>query len=154
MAGETQEASTGWGGEVWLSTDDAVGNLTELVDVRSFTPGSSSVERVETTTLKSPGRRRTYTKGMIDSGEAQIVLNARRGSDTYTLLKAAQVDAGERYVRFNYPELGELVWTQDVMGEVTNVDEGEVTPDGNMEMTVTISLGEVIADAAYVAPNP
>lgn len=149
---ETQEASTGWGGEVWISTDETAGNLAELVEVRSFTPGSSTVERVETTTLKTPNRRRTYTKGLIDSGEAEIVLNARRGSDTYTMLKAAQADAGERYVRFNYPELGTLVWTQDVMGEVTNIDEGEVTPDGNMEMTVTIALGAVVADQAYSAP--
>lgn len=152
MPGETQEPSTGWGGEVWISTDDDAANLVELVDVRSFTPGNSSVERVETTTLKTPNRRRKYTKGLIDSGEAEVVLNARRGSDTYALLKAAQAAAGERYVRFNYPELGELVWTQDVMGEITNIDEGEVTPDGNMEITVTIALGEVIADAAYVAP--
>ena len=149
---ETQEASTGWGGEVWISTDGTAANLTELNEVRSFTPGSSTVERVETTTLKTPNRRRTYTKGLIDSGEAEIVLNARRGSDTYNLLKAAQVDAGDRYVRFNYPELGTLVWTQDVMGAVTNIDEGEVTPDGNMELTVTVALGEVVADTAYVAP--
>ena len=151
---ETQEASTGWGGEVWISTDETVGNLAELMEVRSFTPGSSTVERVETTSLKTPNRRRTFTKGLIDSGEATIVLNARRGSDTYTLLKAAQTAAGERYVRFNYPELGVLVWTDDVMGEVTNIDEGEVTPDGNMEMTVTIALGEVVASAAYVEPTP
>lgn len=149
---ETQEASTGWNGEVWISSDDTVANLSELVEVRSFTPGSPTAERVETTTLKTPNRRRTYTKGLVDSGEAEIVLNARRGSDTYTMLKTALNEAGERYVRFNYPELGELVWTQDVMGEVTGVDEGEVTPDGNMEITVTIAVGEVISDAAYVAP--
>lgn len=149
---ETQQASTGWGGECWLSTDATEGNLEELVEVRSFTPGNPTAERVETTTLKAAGRRRTYTKGLIDTGEATIVLNARRGSDTYVLLKAALAAAGERYVRFNYPELGVLVWQQDVMGEVTAIDEGEVTPDGNMEMTVTLSLGEVVADVAYVAP--
>lgn len=151
---ETQEASTGWGGEVWLSSDATVANLKELVSVRSFTPGNPTAERVETTTLKSPGRRRTYTKGMIDTGEATIVLNARRGSDTYTLIMGALNSAGERYLRFNYPELGVLVWTQDVMGEITNVDSGEVSPDGNMELTVTVSLGEVVSDAAYVDPTP
>ena len=150
---EDQEASTGWNGEVWISPDGTVANLAELVDVRSFTPGNPSAERVETTTLKTPNRRRTYTKGLIDSGEASIVLNARRGSDTYTLLKAALNGAGERYIRFNYPELGELVWTDDVMGEVTGVDEGEVTPDGNMEITVTVAIGEIVASAAYVAPG-
>lgn len=149
---ETQEASTGWGGEVWVSTDDTAGNLSELNNVRSFTTGNPTAERVETTHLKVPGRRRTYTAGMIDSGEASVVVNARRGSDTYTLIKAALTAGDERYVRFNYPELGTLVWTQDIMGVVTAVDEGEVSADGNMELTVTISLNEVVSDAAYVAP--
>jgi hypothetical protein len=149
---ETQVPSTGWGGEVWVSSDDTAANLEELVEVRSFTPGNPSAERVETTSLKTPNRRRTYTKGLIDSGEATVVLNARRGSDTYVLLKAALNEAGERYVRFNYPELGTLVWTDDVMGEITGVDEGEVAPDGNMEITVTIAVGEVVASAAYVEP--
>lgn len=134
-----------------MSTDGTEGNLLELVDVRSFTPGNPTAERVETTTLKTPNRRRTYTKGLIDSGEATIVLNARRGSDTYLALMAALNEAGERYIRFNFPELGELVWTQDVMGEVTAVDSGEVSPDGNMELTVSIALGEVIADEAYTS---
>ena len=149
---ETQEASTGWNGEVWLSSDDTAANLAELEEVRSFTPGSPTAERVETTTLKSPNRRRTYTKGMIDSGEAQIVVNARRGSDTYTALKAALEEGGDRYIRFNYPELGELVWTDDVLGEVTGIDEGEVAPDSNMEMTITVSVNSVVASSAYVAP--
>lgn len=149
---ETQVASTGWGGEVWLSSDETVANLEELVEVRSFTPGNPSTERVETTTLKSPNRRRTYTTGMVEAGEASIVLNARRGSDTYALLKAALVAGDERYVRFNYPELGTLVWTDDVMGIVTGIDEGEVTPDGNMELTVSITLNEEVASGAYVEP--
>lgn len=149
---ETQEASTGWNGEVWLSTDDTVGNLEELVGVRSFSRGNPTSERVETTTLKTPNRRRTFTKGLIDSGEATVVLNARRGSDTHALLVAALNGSENRYVRFNYPELGSLVWTDDVMGEVTAVDEGEVTPDGNMEFTVTIAVDEIVASAAYVAP--
>lgn len=148
---ETQAASTGWGGEVWVSTDNTEGNLTELVEVRSFTPGNPTSERVETTTLKTPNRRKTYTKGMIDSGEATVVLNARRGSDTYLLLMDALNEAGERYIRFNFPELGTLVWTQDVMGEITSIDSGEVSPDGNQELTVTISLNEVIADEAYAS---
>ncbi|MBB3034056.1 phage tail tube protein [Alteriqipengyuania lutimaris] len=149
---ETQEASTGWNGEVWMSSDDTAANLTELSEVRSFTPGSPTAERVETTTLKSPNRRRQYTKGMIDSGEAEIVINARRGSDTYIALKAALEDGGDRFIRFNYPELGVLVWTDDVLGEVTSIDEGEVAPDSNMEMTITVSVNAVVASAAYVEP--
>ena len=149
---ETQEASTGWNGEVWISTDDTVTNLAQLVEVRMFTPGSGTAERVETTTLKTPNRRRTYTKGLIDSGEAEITLNARRGSDTYTLLKAALNAASERYVRFNFPELGVLVWQDDVMGEVTGFAENSVEPDGNMEFTVTIAINNTVASIAYAAP--
>lgn len=149
---ETQEASTGWGGEVWISTDNTVGNLAELVEVRMYKPGSPTAERVETTHLKTANRRRTYTKGLIDSGEAQITLNARRGSDTYNRVKAALNSAGERYIRFNYPELGVLVWTDDVLGEVLSIDEGEVSPDGNMEITVNIALNTVVQSVAYSAP--
>jgi hypothetical protein len=149
---ETQEASTGWNGEVWISTDDTATNLAQLVEVRMFTPGSGTAERVETTTLKTPNRRRTYTKGLIDSGEAEVTLNARRGSDTYTLLKAALNAASERYVRFNFPELGVLVWQDDVMGEVTGFAENSVEPDGNMEFTVTIAINNTVASIAYAAP--
>ena len=149
---ETQEASTGYNGEVWISTDGTAANLQELVEVRSFTPGAPQAEKVETTHLKTPNRRRTYTKGLVDSGEAEITLNARRGSDTFALLKAALENAGERYVRFNYPELGTLVWTDDVMGDITNVDQGEVTPDGNMELTVTVSINNVVSSGPYQAP--
>lgn len=151
---ETQVPSTGWGGEAWLSTDDTEANLAELVEVRSFSPGAPTAERVETTHLKSPNRRRQFTVGMIDSGEASIVINARRGSDTYALLKAAQTAGTERYIRFNYPELGVLVWTDDVMGVVTGLEESEVTPDGNMEITVTIAINDEVSSDAYVAPAP
>lgn len=149
---ETQEASTGWNGEVWLSSDATAANLEELQEVRSFTPGSPTAERVETTTLKTPNRRRSYTKGLIDSGEAQVVVNARRGSDTYVALKDALENGGDRYIRFNYPELGVLVWQDNVLGEVTGIDEGEVSPDSNMEMTITIAINQVVSSIAYVAP--
>lgn len=149
---ETQIASTGWNGEVWLSTDETAANLDELQQVRSFTTGNPTTERVETTHLKAPGRRRQYTTGMIDSGEASIVINARRGSDTYARLKAALTAGDERYVRFNYPELGVLAWQDNVLGVVTAIDEGEVSADSNMEITVTITLNSVISSIAYVAP--
>jgi hypothetical protein len=150
---ELQEASTGWNGEVWMSSDNTAANLAELNEVRSFTPGSPTAERVETTTLKTPNRRRTYTKGLIDSGEASIVVNARRGSDTHLALVAA-LNSGEKFIRFNYPEIGVLAWTDDVVGEITSIDEGEVSPDSNMEFTVTVAVNDVVDSGPYVAPAP
>ena len=147
---ETQEASTGWNSEVWMSSDDTVTNLEELVHVVSFNTGSPTTDRVETTHLKSPNRRRQYTSGMIDSGEASIVLNMRRGSDTDIAIQDA-LDAGdERYIRFNYAELGVLTWTDDIKGVVTGYDKGDVTADGKMEATVSVALNSVVASAAYV----
>ena len=49
---EDTEASTGYAGEVWLSTDATTTNLTELVEVVSFSLPSDTAERVETTHLE------------------------------------------------------------------------------------------------------
>lgn len=149
---ETQEASTGWNGEAWMSSDDTVANLVELMEVKSFSVKDGTLERVDTTTLKTPNRRTTTTPGLRSDGEAQIVLNTRYGSDTYLALKAAKDAGDERYFRFNYPELGVLVWTDDVLGYVSDVDEGDVAVDSVMEMTVTIALNDVVASTAYTAP--
>lgn len=151
---ETQEASTGWNGEAWMSTDATVGNLVELNEVTSFAVKDGTLERVPTTTLKTPNRRTTTTPGLRSDGEATITLNTRYGSDTYLALKAAKDDGEDRYFRFNYPELGVLVWTDDVVGYVSDVDEGEVSVDSVMQMTVTVALNNVVASAAYVAPTP
>lgn len=151
---ETQEASTGWNGEAWMSTDETVGNLAELMEVKSFSVRDGTLERVPTTTLKTPNRRTTTTPGLRADGECTIVLNTRYGSDTYVALKAAKADGEDRYFRFNYPELGVLVWTDDVIGYVADIDEGEVSVESVMEMTVTVALNDVVASAAYVAPTP
>lgn len=152
MAGETQEASTGWNGEAWMSSDDTAANLEELNEVKSFGVKDGEMERVPTTTLKTPNRRPTTTPGLMGDGEATITLNTRRGSDTYIALKAAKAAGDERYFRFNYPELGVLVWTDNVIGYVSDIDEGTVEPDSNMEMTVTIAINDIVSSAAYVEP--
>lgn len=149
---ETQEASIGWGGEVWVSSDDTVGNLEELVQVVSFGLPSNSTDRVETTHLKSPGRRREYTSGLIDGGEVSVTLNFRPGSDTDILLAAAQVAGDERAVRFNVPQLGTPAWSYTTTAIVTGYDLGEVTADGKMEAEVTLSITGDVTSAAYVAP--
>lgn len=149
---ETQEASVGWNGEVWLSTDDTVGNLDQLVQVVSFGLPSDQMDRVETTHLKSPNRRREYTSGLIDGGEVTVTINFRPGSDTDQLLEDAQTAGDERAVRFNVPELGVLAWSYTTTAIVTGYDRGEVTADGKMEATVTLAVTGAITSAAYVAP--
>jgi hypothetical protein len=151
---ETQEASIGWGGEAWLSTDATTANLAELVQVVSFSLPSDTGERVETTHLKSPNRRREYTSGLIDGGEIELTLNFRPGSDTDQAIEDAVTDGDERAVRLNVPELGTPAWTYDFVGVVTGYDKGEVTADGKMEATVTIAVSGAVTGAAYVTPAP
>lgn len=149
---EDTEASTGYMGEVWLSTDATAANLAELVEVVSFSLPSDTSERVETTHLKSPNRRRTYTSGMIDGGELEVTLNFRPGTDTDLLIEAALAAGDERAARFNVPELGVPAYTYDTVVVVTGYDKGEVTADGKMEATVTMAVSGAITGAAYVAP--
>jgi hypothetical protein len=146
---ETQEASVGWGGEVHLSTDNTVGNLYELVQVVSFSLPSDTSDRVETTHLKSPNRRRQYTSGLIDGGEVSVVLNFRPGSDTDQAIEDALTAGDDRYVRFVVPELGVPSWMYDALVVVTAYDKGEVSADGKMEATVTMSLTGDVTGAQY-----
>lgn len=153
MAGETQVASIGWGGEVWLGTDDTVATLVELVEVVSFALPSDTADRVETTHLKSPNRRRQYTQGMIDPGELQVVLNFRPGSDTDLAIAAALLAGDSRAARFIVPELGVKVWQYDTLAIVTAYDKGTVVADEKMEATVTFTLTGDMTGSAYV-PTP
>lgn len=149
---ETTEASTGYAGEVWLSTDDTTTNLEELVQVVSFSLPSDTAERVETTHLKSPNRRREYTTGMIDGGELEVTLNFRPGTDTDQLIEGALTGGDPRAARFNIPELGTLAYTYDTTVQVIGYTKGEVTADGKMEATVTMAVSGAVTGGAYSAP--
>ncbi len=147
---ETQEASIGWGGEVWLSTDDTIGNLDELVQVVSFTLPDNTTDRVETTHLKSPNRRREYTAGLVDGGEVEVVLNFRPGSDTDQAIEDAVAAGDERAVRFVVPNLGVAAWDYTTTGIVTGYNRGSVTADGKMEATMTVAITGAVTSAAHV----
>ncbi len=150
---ETQRASTGFNGEVWISTNATAANLEELVQVVSYSLPSDTGERVEITHLKSPGRRREYTSGMTDPGEVEIVLNFRPGSDTDLLIEAARAAGDDRYVRLGVPELGVLTRQYDFLGTVLTYDKGSVEPDGKMEATVTIAINGAVTTGAWTEPT-
>lgn len=148
---ETQVASTGYNGEVHLSSDGTALNLVELVQVVSFSLPSDTSERVETTHLKSPNRRRQYTSGMIDGGEVEVTLNFRPGSDTDQAIEDALAEGDERAARFVIPELGVPTWEYNTTVVVTGYDKGEVVADGKMEATVTMAISGAVTGSAYVA---
>jgi hypothetical protein len=147
---DDQLAGIGWGGEFWLGNDATPSVLTELVQVKSFTLPQDQVEQVETSHLKSPGRRREYAPGMIESGEFEVVLNFRAGSDTDQLISDALNSGENRDFKAVIPERGVPVW--DVTGEciVVGYDRGDVNVDDAMEATVTCKVTGLPVEAAHV----
>jgi hypothetical protein len=146
---DDQLAGIGWGGEFWLGNDATPSVLTELVQVKSFTLPTDDVEQVETSHLKSPGRRREYAPGMIEGGEFEVVLNFRAGSDTDQLLAEALTSGQNRDFKAVIPERGVPVW--DISGEciIAGYDRGEVNIDDAMEATVTCKITGLPVEAVH-----
>lgn len=61
--------------------------LVEIAEVINVTPPGGTADRVDATHMKSPGRRREYISGLIDSGEASFEINWVVGSATDKLLR-------------------------------------------------------------------
>lgn len=152
MAGETQDPSIGWGGEVWLSSDDTIANLAELVQVKQFKVPGVTVDQQEVTHLKSPGRMKEFLDALGEGEEVGIVLNFRPDSDTDLAAEEWEANRGRRAIRFNVPIGGVPVKTYDGIFSFAGYDRGEVTPDGVMEATVNVKLSGPLTSSPYVEP--
>lgn len=151
---ETQEASIGWGGEAWLSTDDTVANLSELVQVVSFDLPEIQVDQEETTHLKSADRMKEFEDGLADGGTINIVLNFRPGSDTDDKIEAWEAARGKRAVRLNVPLQGTPVKTYDFLASFAGYSRGTVEAGTKMEATLSVKLSGAVTSSAYVVPGP
>lgn len=133
------DARIGWGGELWVSSDNTEANLVELAEVRECTFPQDEVEESDATHLKSPGRRREFKAGLIDGGEFTATLNYVPGSATDLLLTGAKVDGTTRKIRIVIPDdsgTGAADWNM-----VTSAFVKRYAPD-------TMVPGEVITATA------
>lgn len=130
-------AKTGWGGEFHF--DDNADVLTEWVEVKSFTLPNGETEKLDATHLKSPNRRREYISGMIDDGDLEVVLNYVPGSTTDLNIMQAFTEGDTRDYKAVVPR-ATTDWEITGTGFISGVDRGEITPDGVMEVTVTLTL--------------
>jgi hypothetical protein len=96
-------ARIGWGGKVYLSTDNTEANLTQLSEVVDTTFPQDVVDEVEVTHLLSAGRRKEFLSGLRDGGECTATLNYDPGGATDLLLHAALVAGTTRKIRFVVP---------------------------------------------------
>ena len=98
------EARIGWGGKLYLATDNTEATLTQLDEVRDVGFPSDETDEVEATLLLSPGRRKEFLAGLIDGGEFTATLNYVPGGATDLLLTDAK-DAGDtRKIRIVIPD--------------------------------------------------
>lgn len=149
---ETQEATVGYMGEVWLDNGTT---LYELNQVKSFQiPGGGERDQVETTHLKSPGWRREYASTFYADSDFEVTLNSRPLSSTDSLLETAHAAGDIRDMLIVLPENGEPVAQIALTAKCTNYDRGEVTLDGVMEATATFRVITIGSIAAYVTPAP
>lgn len=98
------EARIGWGGKLYLSTDNTEANLTLLSEVRQTGFPQDETEELEVTHLASPNRRKEYIQGLIDSGEFTATLNYDPGGATDLLLTNAKELGTIRKCRIVVPD--------------------------------------------------
>jgi xanthine/CO dehydrogenase XdhC/CoxF family maturation factor len=98
------EARIGWGGKLFLSTDNTEANLVQLAEVVSCTFPQDQADEVEVTHLLSPGRRKEFKAGLIDGGDVTVQLNYVPLGATDLLLVAARTTGDTRKVRFEIPD--------------------------------------------------
>ena len=107
MVEVTGEDSTGWDTEVKLHDGTALYELKGVFDVGL---PEDTVDEIDTTHYKSPGKRREFMAGLIDGGEIQIQMNYRPGSTTDITLTAAKAARDVRDWEITIPD-GATGWT-------------------------------------------
>lgn len=149
MAGETQEASIGYAGEVWV--DNASGVPYELRQVVSFALPARTSNEVDATHLKSPDFSQESIPGLGSARTIAIVLNHRPLSDTDLLCREWVESKAIRDVKLVIPKSG-LPYAQTTFtAQATGYDPGTVEANGKMQSTLTITLKSAENYGAYAA---
>lgn len=144
---DNQLPGTGHRGQFWLSTDDTVGNLARMNQVKTFGLPQAIRDFIETTHLDSDAKE--YAPVLPDSDEIEVTLNFRPGSDTDVALQAASTDDDPRKIRLIVPIRGVLTRDFTFSGYITYRPAEEVVVDGVMESTVTIRVSGAVTIAAH-----
>jgi hypothetical protein len=98
------EARIGWGGKLFLSTDNTEANLFQLEEVRSTGFPQDTTDEHEVTHLLSANRRKEYIQGLVDGGEFTATFNYDPGSATDLALEDAKSTGTTRKCRIEIPD--------------------------------------------------
>lgn len=116
----------------------------ELAEVKNVTPGATTVDRVEATHMKSPGRRREYVAGLVDSGEASFEINWIPGNETDELIVHLMNSGATVDHRITFQSGKRVTFEAQITGY-----ERDAQMDDVMTATVTVSVsGDEVWDEA------
>ena len=139
------EARIGWGGELWVSTDNTEPNLVELSEVRDVNFPQIEVDEHEVTHLKSPDKFKAYVGGLQDGGEFTASFNYVPQGATDLLLIAALSET--RKVRIIIPDdsgtgAADANWTFSAV--VKRYAPDNMEPNSPMTATATFRVAGAV----------
>jgi len=141
------QAQLGYGSVFQIQNENSPNDYTDLAEVTSITPPSSSLDQIDVTHMQSPNRRREFISGLNDSGECSLDINFVPGNATdlrlFELLNLPIGVSRRRNLRISYPN--GRTWS--FQGELTAY-EPSVPVDDKMSATVTFKVtGDITAGA-------
>lgn len=148
------EARIGWGGKLYVSTDNTEANLTEITEVVECGFPADEVDEIEATHLQSPGRRKEYVAGLIDGGEFTATRNFIPGDASDLLLADALADGTTRKVRIVVPDnsgTGAADWNFVVSAFVKKYAPDNMTAGEVIRSTITFRVTGSLEQGAGAA---
>lgn len=137
------EARIGWGGELWLSTNNTEAGLVELAEVRDCGFPQDETDEHEVTHLKSPNRYKEFIQGLIDAGEFTATFNYDPGGATDLALTNAKSTGTVRKVRICVPDTsgtGTLDWNFTFSAFVKKWAPDNMEPNAPITATATFRV--------------
>jgi hypothetical protein len=137
------EARIGWGGRLYLSTNNTEAGLVELEEVREVGFPQDETDEHEVTHLRSPGRRKEFIQGLIDGGEFTSSFNYVPGGATDLALTDAKNDGTTRKVRIVIPDdtgAGTADWNFTFSAFVKRYSPENMEPNAPITSTATFRV--------------
>lgn len=137
------EARIGWGGKLYLSTDNTEANLVLLSEVRETGFPTEETDEHEVTHLASPNRHKEFIQGLIDGGEFTATFNYDPGSATDLLLTSAKTTGTTRKARIVVPDTsgaGTADWNFTFSTFVKKYAPDNMEPNAPMTATATFRV--------------
>ena len=130
------KAKIGHGSAFSLHNGLEPGALVEISEVTSISLPQEVVDAIEATHFKSPGAKREYIAGLIETGEGEVEMNFVAGDATDILLRAAVAARATRAYMFSIPATAGM-W--EISGDCIPLTYTRGVPIGD-RMTATLSV--------------